>query len=203
MPAETMQTPALFDTMAQQVQADCDKVLAEARQEAERILSEGRRVADREYETGIEGTRAEIATADRRERQRLDAEHDKAFLAVQHKVVEEVLARVGDEIRSRAQAPDFGSVLEALLDEILAQKPRKNLDVLVPPVHAERIAQYVQRLGRSDLQVIPWPGLTDGVAVQNRRRSYRISNTLSGRLAAIQDEARKRCQARLFEKKEG
>jgi vacuolar-type H+-ATPase subunit E/Vma4 len=198
-----MQNPALFDTMAQTVQAECDRVLGEARQEAERILAEGRRVADREYSRGMESTQEEVASADRLERQRLQVEHDKAFLAVQHKVVEEVLARVGDEIRSRAQGPEFGAVLEALLDEILAVKPRKNHDVLVPPAHADRIAQYLQRLGRTDMQVIPWPLLTDGVAVQNRRRTHRVSNTLSGRLSAIQDEARRRCQARLFEKKEG
>jgi vacuolar-type H+-ATPase subunit E/Vma4 len=203
MPAETTQTPALFDTMAQEVQADCDRRLGEARREAERILAEGRRVADQEYARGIETTREEISLADRRERQRLDAEHDKAFLAVQHKVVEEVLARVGEEIRRLSQAPDFGAVLEALLAEILAEVRGKKLDVLAPPAHADRIAAFLQERGRGELRVIPWASLTDGVAVQDRRRTYRVSNTLSGRLVAIQDEARKRCQARLFAKREG
>ena len=200
---ETTQTPALFDTMAQEVQADCDRRTAEAHQEAERILSEGRRVADQEYARAVDATRTEIDLANRRERQRLDAEHTKAFLAVQHQVVEEVLGRVRDEMARIAQAPDFGPTLEALLDEILAEVRGRDLDVLIPTAHADRIGPYLERLGRTDLRVVPWPALTDGVAVQDRRRTFRVSNTLSGRLVATQDDARRRCQAQLFEKKEG
>lgn len=194
------QTPALFDTMAQEVQADCERRLTEARREAERILAEGRRVADQDYARGMDATRSEIELANRRERQRLDAEHDKAFLAVQHKVVEEVLARAGQEVARRAQGPEFGDALEALLGEVLAEVRDRDLDVLVPPAHADRIGQYLQRAGRTDLRVVPWPSLTDGVAVQDRRRTFRVSNTLSGRFVALQDEIRRRCQARLFER---
>lgn len=194
------QTPALFEAMAQEVKADCDRVLAEARQEAERIQAEGRRVADQEYAQAIEATRREIELADRRERQRLDAEHTKAFQAVQHRVVEEVLGRAREEMARMARGDEFGAILEALLGEILQESSEGRLDVLTPPAHADRIRRRLVESGRGHLEAIPYAGLTDGVAVQDKRRTFRVSNTLSGRLAVMQDEARKRAQARLFEK---
>lgn len=192
------QTPALFERMSQSVQADCDRILSEARQEADRILAEGRRAADLEYTRGVEATRAEIELADRRERQRLEAEHEKAFLAVQHTVVEEVLNRATDEIARLTQGPEFGPVLDALLDEVLEAVPGRDLMVLAPPAHVDRIRERLQALGRAELEVQPSPGPLDGVAVQDLRRTFRVSNTLSGRFEAVHDEARKLAQARLF-----
>lgn len=184
--------------MAQEVNAYCDRRRSEARQEAERILADGRRVADQEYARGIEATQAEIDRADRRERQRLNAETEKAALAVQHKVVEEVLGEARAELLRLAESDEFGPVLETLLDEILQATPGEGLVVLVPPAHADRIRGWLQSRGRSDLEVRPAPALKDGAAVQDARQTFRVSNTLTGRLKVVLDEARKHCHARLF-----
>lgn len=191
-------TPALFETMAQQVAQQCDQRRSEANREAERIRAEGRGTADQRYESGLAVVKAELDAADRRVRHQVAVEAEKSKLAAQHQVVEEVLAQVKQEIGRMASSADFGSILEALLEEILGVVSGQGLVVLSPPAHVDRLRQRLAETGRDGVAVVAYPALTDGVAVQDERRSYRISNTLSGRLNVVSNDARKLCQNRLF-----
>ncbi len=191
-------TPALFDSMAQQVAQTVEKRLADARQEADRIRAEGQRTAEELYTRGMESARAEIEAADRRTRQQVSSEAEKNRLAAQHQVVEEVLEEVRRELARRADSPGFVSVLEALLAEILEQETRNDLVVLAPAAHVDAVRSWLEQTGRGGLTVEPWPDVVDGVAVQDPRRTFRISNTLSGRLEIVINHARKLCQDRLF-----
>lgn len=191
-------TPALFETMAQQVAQQCEERRSDALREAERIRSEGRRIAEQRYEAGLAAVKAELDAADRRVRHQVEVEAEKSKLAAQHQVVEEVLAQVREEIKRLASSDEFGAILEALLDEVLHEVSGQDLVVLAPPDHAERLRQKLAETGRGHIEVRPFAALTDGVAVQDTRRSFRISNTLSGRLNVVANDARKLCQNRLF-----
>lgn len=191
-------TPALFETMARQVAQQCEERRSEALREAERIRSEGRRVAEQRYEAGLAAVKAELDAADRRVRHQVEVEAEKSKLAAQHQVVEEVLAQVREEVKRLASSDELGTILEALLDEVLHEVSGQDLVVLAPPAHVERLRQKLAETGRGHIEVRPFAALTDGVAVQDARRSFRVSNTLSGRLNVVANDARKLCQNRLF-----
>ncbi len=191
-------TPALFETMAQQVAQQCQERHDEAMREAERIRAEGRRTAEQRYESGLASVKAELDAADRRVRHQVEVEAEKSKLAAQHQVVEEVLAQVREEVARLASSDEFGAILEALLDEVLSEVTGQDLVVLAPPSHVERLRQRLADTGRGHIEVRPYTALTDGVAVQDARRTFRISNTLAGRLSVVANDARKLCQNRLF-----
>lgn len=192
-----MNQEALFHTMADQTGRECDKRITAARGEAERIVAEAEDEAARKREETLKATHAEVDELAKRSRQRADAEAAKAKLTMRHRVAEEVLATVGDEIRKLVDSDEFPKVLNALLPEVMAAK-EGSVVVLAPEAHADHCRQWLAENGHDDVKVEGSGEFWDGVAIQDAKRTWRVSNTLTGRFAILEDELRKECIARLF-----
>lgn len=189
---------ALLETMAQQAAEECGQTVSRARDEQDTILKEARAQSDARRETLLHTTAEEMDALDRQWLLKGEAGAAKAALVVQNDAVREVLEEVQAEIGRMAQGPEFRAVLEALLAEVMAVAP-ENVIVLAPGPHVGHVRQWLDKNGYSGIPVDGAPALLDGVAVQDRERSFRISNTLSGRFARVEQAARKLCMEALFE----
>jgi vacuolar-type H+-ATPase subunit E/Vma4 len=86
-----------------------------------------------------------------------------------------------------------------LLAELMEEAPDSgDLQVLAPPAHADRVSSWLSNNGRAGVGVEGSEAFKDGVAVQDPGRTFRISNTLSGRFALMEQEIRKHCMTTLF-----
>ena len=72
--------------------------------------------------------------------------------------------------------------------------------VLAPESQVGHVEQLLAKSGHNGLAVEGSAVVWDGVAVQDKQRTFRISNTLSGRYARVEDGARKLCMVSLFGK---
>ncbi len=70
-----------------------------------------------------------------------------------------------------------------------------------PPAHVDSVRDWLANNGHGGVSVEGNSNLWDGVAIQDPERTFRISNTLTGRFARVEQEARKRCMMALFSKK--
>lgn len=193
-----MKGAALLETMARQVAAECERFRSEARSEAEAIVAEARaQAADLRAKT-LDATAAEMRRLDERWRQKADAEAAKAALMMKNQAVHEVLGHVRERIRAIAEGPRFRDVLDALLAEVM-DVAEDDIVVLAPQQYADHVRDWLAANGRGGVPVEGSASLWDGVAVQDPARTYRISNTLSGRFARVEEEARKLCMTQLFE----
>ncbi len=189
---------ALLETMAQQAAEECGRTVSHARDEEDAILREARAQSDARRETLLKTMAEEMDALDQRWLLKGEAESAKAALVVQNDAVREVLEEVQATIGRMAQGPEFGAVIEALLAEVMAVAP-ENVIVLAPEPHVDHVRQWLDRNGYGGTPVEGVPAMLDGVAVQDRERSFRISNTLSGRFARVEQAARKLCMEALFE----
>ncbi len=192
-----MKGTALLDTMAQQVIAKCDSILREAREEADRIQAKARNDAEEKRNATIASAQSAIDAQDARSRQKAEAEASKADLVVKNEAVEAVLASVEAEVRKLAEGTEFPGLLESMLSELMAVA-EGDVVVLGPEKHLDTVKGWLANNGRGDVPVEASPGMWDGVAVQDPKRTYRISNTLSGRFRAVREDARKQCMLGLF-----
>lgn len=189
---------ALLETMAQQAAEECSQTVSHARDEQDAILREARAQSDARRETLLHTTADEMDALDKRWLLKGEAGAAKAALVVQNDAVREVLEGVRAEIGRMAEGPEFRAVIEALLAEVMAVAP-ENVIVLAPGPHVGHVRQWLGTNGYNGIPVEDAPALLDGVAVQDRERSFRISNTLSGRFARVEQAARKLCMETLFE----
>lgn len=179
--------------MADEAVRQCEEKLADAHREAERIVEEARRTVARRHTNAVDQARVELDQAAERARRLAKVEADKIDQAAKHAVTEDVLGRVRQELaRLAADDEAFSPVLEALLGELLPEM-REGMVVLAPPGHVERCRSCLRRHGMDAILVEGRPDWTDGVAVQDLERTFRTSNTLSGRFAKLEAEARKLC----------
>ncbi len=194
-----MKGTAILDTMARQVdEVYADNVRA-ARESSEGILDETRQErAALEKET-LAATAAEMEALAERWRKKADAEAAKAALVVQSDSVCAVLAKIGEEIRTIVDSDDFPEILEALLLELMAAAPA-GVVAHAPPAYVDRVRDWLANNGHRDVSVEGASNMWDGVAIQDPERTFRISNTLTGRFARVEQEARKRCMMSLFGK---
>lgn len=193
-----MSEQALFDSMAQQTAEERERRLASARAEAERIVAEAKEQQAREREAALKAVEDELATLAQRSEQRAQAEAAKASLTMRHTVAEEVLDTVQEEIRSLTASDEFPSVLNALLAEVVQAAPDENIVVLVPGPHEDHCREWLSHNSYDKVEVQASKEFWDGAAVQDKARTYRISNTLTGRFAMLEEDARKLCLAKLF-----
>ncbi len=185
--------------MAQQVQADCDEHLAQARAEADRIMADARAKAEASREAALADARAEKERLDALWKQKAEAESIRLELAMKNEAVKAVLAEVQAGIRRLVDSPDFTGVLDRLLDELMdAAGDQGDIVVLGPPAQADHIKQWLADHGKQNVPVEGSQELWDGVAVQDPAKTYRISNTLTGRFERVEQDARKHCMTALF-----
>lgn len=194
-----MASPALFETMTRQVEAECAEHLAKARAEADRILSDAHAKSRAAAETALAAAKAERDRLDGLWKQKAEAESVRLELAMKNDAVEAVLAAASAEVRQIASGPDFPRVLESLLAELMAAVAgEKSVQVLAAPNHAEFVKQWLGAHGHGDVTVTASPEFWDGVAVQNPSRTWRVSNTLTGRFGRVDQAVRKHCMTSLF-----
>lgn len=187
----------LFETLRRQAQAECDNRLAAAHQTAEQIAAKARSQADARRANAEKALQTELDHLTEHGRMLADAEAEKASLAMQNDVVEEVLESVGAALERLAHSADFGPVLELLLAEVM-DGANSGVVVLAPPAHVDTCRRWLESHGRASAAVEPSPEVTDGVAIQDARKSYRITNSLTSRAAKLKAEARKYCMKILF-----
>lgn len=192
-----MKGAALFDTMAQGVSARCDRMIGDARAEADAIVSEARSKAAAQREQTLAAVNAEKSVLDERWRQKADAEAVKAALAMQKSAVNAVLERVEQIIEETIAGPNFPAILDALLAEVM-QVAEGDVVVLAPEGHVDHVRNWLQANGYGHLPVEASREMRDGVGVQDPKRSFRVSNTLYGRYARVEQETRRVCMTGLF-----
>lgn len=188
---------ALLDTMAQQADGQCARIAGDAQAEAERIIEQARADAAAHRDAVWRAVKAEEAHKDRMSAQFARVEADKARLAARNAAVSDVMALVDREISRIVESPEFGAILQKLLGEALAASEGPVV-IECPAAQAELCRSTAVRLGADVREVVASRTIRDGVAVWNPERTVRISNTLRGRLAILEDEARKHIVQRLF-----
>lgn len=194
-----MASVSLLDTMAAQVEAECDEHLAAARAEADRIMAEARAKAEAAREDALANARAEKERLDALWKQKAEAESIRLELAMKNEAVEAALAEVRASIRRLVQSPEFEGVLQRLLDELMEEAGgQSDIVVLGPTQQADTIKKWLADRGKQNMPVEGSDELWDGVAVQDPARTYRISNTLTGRFARVEQDARRHCMTALF-----
>ena len=194
-----MKGAALFETMSQQVDAQCESNLSEAKRVAEAIVAEARAQCAEQRETVLSATKGELAALDERWRQKAEAEAAKAALVVKNEAMQDVLRQVDEDIRSTVKGPEFEAVLDALLAELMAVEEGGDFKVLAPEAHVDRVRNWLANMGRGSVPIEASSELWDGVALQDMNRTYRISNALTGRYSRVLEEARKTCMTSLFD----
>lgn len=192
-----MKGSALLDTMAREVDAECERTLAAARAEADAIVAAAREKSAAQRDASLKATEAEMVMLDERWRLKAEAEALTAGLSVRNDAVNEVLDQARGEIRSLVDGPDFPGVLDMLLSEVMAVAPA-GTTVLAPEKHLDHVRGWLTKNGSSDVPVEASASMWDGVAVQDSGRTFRISNTLSGRFSRVVDNARRLCMTSLF-----
>ena len=190
---------SLFDTMARQVSDRCESTLEEARREADAILVAARTKSKETWQDAMKATETEIKLLEERWDQKAQAEAAKAELSVENEAVEAVLEALRAKIRAAVDGAEFPGIIEALLTELMAEAP-DDVVVLAPESQVGHVEQLLAKSGHNGLAVEGSAVVWDGVAVQDKQRTFRISNTLSGRYARVEDGARKLCMVTLFGK---
>jgi len=194
-----MASPALFETMTRQVEAECAEHLAKARAEADRILADAHAKSRAAAESALASAKAERDRLDSLWKQKAEAESVRLELAMKNDAVEAVLAEATAGIRRIASGPDFPRVLESLLAELMAAAGGgSDVQVLAPAAHVDLVKQWLSGHGHAGVAVVASSEFWDGVAVQNPARTWRVSNTLTGRFARVDQAVRKHCMTVLF-----
>ena len=188
---------ALLETMTAQVTEECEANIAAAQEEAAAIKSEAETSAASQRETVEAVTDTEMTRLDERYRQMAQAEASRADLVVKNDTVRAVMDKVNAEIRAIVSSDRFPAVLDALIGS-LKDEIREGLVVLSPESHVDHIRGWLSSNGLEGVSVEGSSELWDGVAVQDAERTYRISNTLTGRFGRVEQEARRVCMLSLF-----
>jgi vacuolar-type H+-ATPase subunit E/Vma4 len=194
-----MASPALFETMSRQVEAECAEHLAAARADADRILADARAKARASTEAALAAAKAERERLDTLWRQKAEAEAVRIELSMRNEVGEAILVQVESEVKRLVSTPQFSTVIESLMAELMgAVRDEKDIHVLGPPAHIDFVRRWLANHGRAGVAVEASEEFWDGVAVQNSARTWRISNTLMGRFARVDQEVRKHFMTTLF-----
>lgn len=191
---------ALLETMTAQVTEQCDANRAAAQQEAEAIHAEATEQAQARRDALTAANDAEMNRLDERWRLMAHAEASRADLVVKNDAVQAVMQKVESEIRAVVDSAAFGGVLDALLTSLLNEYKGEDIEavLIAPQAHVAHVQQWLSANGHAGMSVEGSAEVWDGVALQDPARTYRISNTLTGRYARIGQEARRLCMVKLF-----
>ncbi len=183
--------------MAHQADAQRARIADEARAEAEKILGQGRDASQAHRESIWRTVKSEESHKDRMSRQFAQVDADKTRLAARNWAVGEVMQVVHQEIDRIVASPSFAGILERLLVEALEASSGPVI-VEAPDSHVEAVRSLLKARGAQVVVVVASRTIRDGVAVWNPERTMRISNTLTARLAIVEDAARKHIVQQLF-----
>lgn len=191
---------ALLETMAAQVAEQCDAHRAVAQQEAEAIKAEATRQAQAKRDALVATNDVDMARLDERWRLMAHAEVSRADLVVKNDAVQAVLQKVESEIRTIVASDAFPGVLDALLTSLLNefQGDDASAVLIAPEAHVAHVKSWLSDHDHAAMAVEASAEIGDGVALQDPARTYRISNTLTGRYGRIGQEARRMCMVGMF-----
>lgn len=192
-----MENNALLDLMSQQVAAQREEILRGAREEAAQVKQEAQQRAEQRRTDVLDSVNRELAAMTARSRERVEAEAQMVTLTTKDTITNEVLDSVAAALAERAASPDFPVILDTLLAELLAESPA-DVVVLAPEAHVDHCKAWLESNGHADLSVEALPGLTDGVAVQDKHHKFRYTNTLSARFRLREGSLRKHALSQLF-----
>jgi vacuolar-type H+-ATPase subunit E/Vma4 len=192
-----MEKKPLLDLMSQQIAAQRQEILAAARDEATQIQQGAQQRAEQRRTDTLGAVESELDSLAARSRERVEAEAHMVTLTTKDTITNEVLAAVSSELATRSTSAEFPAILDALLAELMADSP-SDVVVLAPEAHVEHCKRWLESHGHADLSVEPLSGLADGVAIQDRDRKFRYTNTLSARFRLQEGALRKHALNRLF-----
>ena len=192
-----MENTPLLDLMSAQIAGQREALLLAARDEAAQIAQKARERAEQRRSETLSAAQRELASIAKRSRERTEAEAQMVTLTMKDTITNEVLAEVAEELARIAAGPGFPEILDALLAELMAEAP-SDVVVLAPPAHAGHCKQWLESHGYGHLAVEPETRLADGVAIQDRARKFRFTNTLSARFNMREGALRKASLNRLF-----
>lgn len=187
----------VIESMSLQVVEQCESTLSEANREAAGIADNARAQSDALREEALIAARHEMDALDELWRQKAEVEAAKAELVMQNDAVRAVLGKVGEENRRIVASDEFPATLDLLLSELMAVAP-DDVVALAPPDHCGHVREWLAKNSHDGVPVEGSSSMLDGVAVQDRARTFRISNTLSGRLSRVEQQARRICMMSLF-----
>ena len=188
---------ALLETMTAQVTEGCEGNRAAAQREAEAIQADAEQKSAAQRDAVQSATDAEMQRLDERWRQMAHAEASRADLVVKNNAVKAVMQKVESEIRRIVDSNEFPAVLDALLATLVTEM-RGDVVLIGPARHVDHIRGWLASNGHAGIPVESSDELWDGVAIQDPARTYRISNTLTGRYGRVEQEARRLCMVKLF-----
>ena len=193
---------ALLETMTAQVAEQCEANRAAAQQEAEAIKAEAASQAQAKRDAVLAANGTEMNRLDERWRLMAHAEASRADLVVKNDAVQAVMQKVESEIRMIVNGSGFGGVLDSLLTSLLNEYQGSDSEAILiaPEAHVAHVQQWLSANGHAGMTVEGTKEIWDGVALQDPARTYRISNTLTGRYERIGQEARRLCMVKMFGK---
>jgi vacuolar-type H+-ATPase subunit E/Vma4 len=183
--------------MSKQVAEECARRKDNATRDAEAILADVRAKSAAKRESLLAATASEMDLLDLRWRQKADAEASRADLSMKNEAVKAVMANVEAEVRSIVESAGFTGILESLLAQVMAVA-EADVIVLAPAKHVDTVSAWLGENGHGGVTVKESLAVWGGVAIQDPDRTYRISNTLTGRYRRVGEEARKLCMRSLF-----
>ncbi|MGI6459524.1 MAG: V-type ATP synthase subunit E [Candidatus Hydrogenedentales bacterium] len=188
---------ALFETMKRDARERCESIRDEAREEARRIINEARRSAGAKREKMLEQERRSVEAHREDSRRRAQSEAERASMAVREQVVDRILDEVHEALSAIVEGAGFPALVCRLLAEVMEEAPGDPV-VLAPPAHTAACRHWLDAHGRATVPVEADERLWDGVAVTDSARSFRLTNTLTGRFEKCRPNARKAALQRLF-----
>lgn len=192
-----MENNPLLDLMSQQIASQQADVLQAARDEVAQIQQDAQQRAEQRRAETLAAVEGELSAMAARSRERVEAEAHMVTLTTKDSITNDVLAMAEEALAAHTASDAFPETLNALLAELMADSP-SDIVVLAPEAHVEHCKQWLESNGHGDLPVEALAGLTDGVAVQDRARKFRYTNTLSARFRLQEGALRKHALNRLF-----
>lgn len=202
-----MDSAPLLETMTQEIERQQESLLAEARQSAEKIIADTKEEARVRRDEAIAQLRGELEALADKQRELAEAQAKKARLNIKDTITDELLQLVRAELmeitRDRSRFP---KILIKLLEELLESKVgpdwrktgRLELIVEAPGAHVNAIKDWLKNQGIKSVQVEALPGLTDGVALEDKAHTFRVSNTLHDRMDKQEKKLRGFAMQQLF-----
>lgn len=197
-----MQSPALLELMTEQAARQSKEIVARARQEADAIREAARARSEGHRSDFLRVLESDLTGQARRSRERAEAAAHMVVLTTKDTITDEIMTRARAELQRIQSTPELPGIIDALLEELLRDAPKEGIVVLAHPQQTERVREWLKQHGY-DLPVEPLASLKDGVAIQDAEKSYRVTNTLSARLARLESDLRKGVIHDLFEGSEG
>lgn len=197
-----METVPLLDLMTQEADAERDAIAAKAEAEANQILQDAQARAKRRREESLAAVAAELDAQAKRSRERVEAEAHMILLTTKDTITDELLASLRRQLDDLTSTDAFEPVLEKLLAELLQDAP-EGIVVVAPPGRVDFCRQWLDANGHGELSVEALDSLKGGVAIQDKNRSFRVTNTLEARFSKQESALRKFCLTELFGDSQG